>query len=109
MIYAILGYGMMAYNLYAGLHGGGWINYVFDEKFTARGKNPWEVYLKIRGSHIDKYLVENNLSMYKNGVIGYRGYLDIIAVKYGLEQLSKILVEELPNENDVNYRFRKEI
>ena len=86
-----------------------WINYVFDEKFTARGKDPWEVYLKIRGSHIDKYLVENNLSMYKNGVIGYRGYLDIIAVKYGLEQLSKILVEELPNENDVNYRFRKDL
>lgn len=37
MIYAILGYGMMAYNLYAGLHGGGWINYVFALVFLILG------------------------------------------------------------------------
>ena len=37
MIYAFLGFGMMAYNLYTGIRGGGWLNYLFAAVFAGVG------------------------------------------------------------------------
>ena len=54
MIYAILGYGMMAYNLYAGLHGGGWINYVFALVFLILGIQYTISYFKKKNKSKDK-------------------------------------------------------
>lgn len=89
-------------------HPTNWINFVFDEKFIARGKDPWEVYLKIRGTFREENLTTRDLRMYMCRDVGYRGYLDIISVKYGLKELRKDLSEEKAlKESDEDYKFRK--
>lgn len=68
-----------------------WINYLFNENYVAKGTDPWEIYLILKGTEAEKHISRRNLQNIKNTYLGYRGYIDIIAVKEGLEAAKKEL------------------
>lgn len=71
-----------------------WINSLFDENFVSRSADPWDVYLALKGTKYEKYMTPNKFRDYKRTVIGYLGYMDVMAVTEGLTVLKEFLMEK---------------
>lgn len=86
----------------------GWINYLFGEKYLANKSDPWEICLIL---HKDNKRIEKDcLRFRRHSLMGLIGYLEIIAVVDGLEELSKELTKAQDKyESDDEYSLRKRI
>lgn len=86
----------------------GWINYLFSEKYLANKSDPWEICLIL---HKDNKRIEKDcLRFRRHSLMGFIGYLEIIAVVDGLEELSKELTKAQDKyESDDEYSLRKRI
>lgn len=84
-----------------------WINSLFDENFVSRSADPWNVYLALKGTKYEKYMTPNKFRDYKRTVIGYLGYLDVMAVTEGLTELKEFFGKEknwLESDDDFDFR-----
>ena len=85
-----------------------WINSLFDEKFVSRSADPWDVYLALKGTKYEEYMTPNKFRDYKCTVIGYLGYLDVMAVTEGLTVLKEFFDGERSwRESNDSFDFRE--
>lgn len=86
----------------------GWINYLFGEKYLANKSDPWEICLML---HKDNKRIEKDyLRFRRHSLMGFIGYLEIMAVVDGLKELSIELTKAQDEyESDVEYSLRKQV
>ena len=86
----------------------GWINSLFDENFVSRSRDPWDVYLALKGTEYEEYIYPDKFRYYKRTVIGYLGYLDVMAVTEGLTELKEFFDGERDwRESDDSFGSRE--
>lgn len=86
----------------------GWINSIFNESFVSRSTDPWDVYLALKGTEYEDYMHLGKFRYYKRTVVGYLGYLDVVAVTEGLAELKEFFGKEKNwLESDDDFEFRE--